>query len=75
MSERRFFIEADLNERNDVVGVDAFAEVDGVRIAGPDFNRPLTRLTEAEKRRRGLDRLIEDILDIERFQDNDPIEC
>lgn len=70
---RRFFVEADLNERNEVVGVDAFAEEDGVRIDGPDFGRPLRR-PRGSVTRNGLDRLIDDIDAIERSENHDPIE-
>ena len=67
---RQFFIEYD----PDADKIDAYAEKDGVRIAAPDFTRPLTRLTEAEKRRRGLERLIDDIEAIEKSESHDQLE-
>ena len=62
---RRHFLEYD----PDADKIDAYTEEDGVRIAAPDFDRPLTRLTEAEKLRRGMDRLIRDIQEA----DDDPL--
>ena len=71
---RKHFIGCDVAVDGSIVTIDAYTEEDGVRIPAPDFERPLTRLTEAEKRRRGLDRLIDDIEAIEKSESHDQLE-
>lgn len=72
MTQNRFYIQAELTD--DGIGeVEVFAvDENGDRIPAPDLSgdAPLRRLTLSAKKRRGLDRLLDDIMEA----DDDPIE-
>ena len=74
MTQVRFFIRGELLGDGKVGKVELYAEDEnGDRIPPPDLSgdAPLRRLTLSEKKRKGLDRLLDDIMEA----DDDPIEA